>query len=276
MSSFEQPAKSCTVLVTRPEGNQAQALSEELSKHGFAVIKMPLLRIEAPDSWLRFDQSFSDLLSYDWIVFASRNAVETSLNRARETGVFDALRKIRIAVIGSSTKAALESHGLKASFCPSSYIAESFAAEFPKADSTDKKERVLWPKTDKGRMLVKEELEKLGYLVDTVISYKSRGPHDPLKCALELAGLLQEQKLDIVTLNSSETARHFKQVIELACLHSGLAESELLHKFKIAAIGPETGKTCISLFGRLDIEASPYTSAGLVQAIKKATTDSCS
>ena len=41
----------------------------------------------------------------------------------------------------------------------------------------------------------------------------------------------------------------------------------LLANVCIASIGPQTSKTCLSCFGRVDVEAKEYTLPGLVAAI---------
>lgn len=253
-----------SILVTR-SSHQAVALSEELRRFGFDPVEMPLLSFAAPESWQQFDQAFLNLRKYDWLLFASANAIEKSLERAETLGVLSELKEVSIACMGSAGSELLERHGIKVSFLPDEFVAESFAAKFPRASGANNK--LLWSRGDKGRQFLKDELENLGYLVDVVISYRSCGPENPDSYAELLGSLLKHKKLSAITLTSSQAAQNLKVILQLAGRIYFCQEAEFLAQVKLAVIGPETAKTCIGLFGRVDIVASEYTVCGLANAL---------
>jgi uroporphyrinogen-III synthase len=58
--------------------------------------------------------------------------------------------------------------------------------------------------------------------------------------------------------------RHFCQLLEGAIGPAWLAH---LPPVGLASIGPQTSKTCQTLLGRVDVEATEYTLEGLTQAV---------
>lgn len=251
------------ILVTRP-ANQSQNLMDLLKAQGAEPVSLPLIRIVPPEDWDEFDAAFSDIEKYSWLIFASVNAVESTVNRLRTLRIFEKLNSVKIACVGASTAAALPAHGLTASMIPEQFVAESLVSEFAELHETNR--RVLWPRTNIGRLTLKQQLKKIGWTVDLVHSYITLGPADPERTALDLSNMLQNERLDIITLASSETARQLDQILKLALAENGL-ESEPFANVKLAVIGPETAKTCLQLFGRVDIQANPFSAEGLVDAI---------
>ncbi|MBY0358718.1 MAG: uroporphyrinogen-III synthase [Candidatus Obscuribacterales bacterium] len=256
-----------SVLVTRPR-EQAGELSSLLTDHGFQSVELPLIRIEEPESWESFDLAFSSDKEYDWLIFASVNAVRSTLRRLELIGRQDKLRVSRLAAIGKTTAAELTSHQLNATYCPPNFIAESFIENFPGYPYlADKK--ILWPKTNIGRTLIADKLRDAGADVEIIYAYRTCGPENPPEYAQKLTELLRDEKLDVITLTSSETVKQ---------LHSLLQNMEpqkleqLLQKTQIAVIGPETAQSAKRLLGRVDIQAETFTIDGLVKAIMKQTT----
>jgi uroporphyrinogen-III synthase len=76
--------------------------------------------------------------------------------------------------------------------------------------------------------------------------------------------------VDIITFASSKTVLFFSQLTA----HIFTYNPENLARVCIASIGPQTSKTCQTVFGRVDIEAEEYTLEGLTNAIIKWTNHS--
>lgn len=130
-----------------------------------------------------------------------------------------------------------------------------------------------------GEILV-QELTAKGALVVEVAAYQSRCPENVPPPA-EIA--LQNGTVDVITFTSSKTVQFFYQLIQKVfsknsqedlsfalpevSSHQSIAKS--IEKVCIASIGPQTSKTCRSLFGRVDVEAEEYTLEGLTQALIK-------
>lgn len=262
---LDSSLKGTRVLITRPE-SQAKPLADLLQAHGAECHVIPLLTIAPPKSWKEFDAAIKNLPEYAWLIFASANAVDSTLERVRHLGdsVFALFKEVKIACVGKSTAATLVQYGLQADLVPEKFVAESLVEEFAKKAEAGK--RVLWPKTNKGRLLIKDDLEKLGWKVDIVYSYSTEGPADPEKCARELHSLMESNKIDIITLTSSEAVINLDAILEMS-LQLKLSNFKNLPKIKLAVIGPETAKTCMALFGRVDIQAAEYSISGLINAI---------
>lgn len=254
------------ILVTRP-AQQSRKLLELLHAEGAEAIELPLIRICAPDSWDEFDLAFKSLNQYSWIIFASTNAVETSLARAGELGLQDQVSTVKIACVGASTAAALAEHGLKISLLPQEYIADSLLKEFP-GPIDESSRKLLWPRTNIGRNTLKEGLEKKGWTVEIVHSYQTLGPEEPEASAKKLLSLLESRQVYAITLASSETCKRLKEILDLARLFNNGTQDELLSSVKLAAIGPETANSCLKHLGRVDLVATEYTSAGLIEALR--------
>lgn len=254
------------VLVTRP-AHQAPVLVDGLKSHGAEVLQLPLLSISPPESWLEFDNAFSNLGEYDWVLFASVNAVESSLSRLSELGISVAsLNSLSVAAIGPATARSLTERGISVGFQPAEYVAEQMVAEFPGYRDGLHGVRVLWPKANVGRLLIKTELESAGARVHTVHCYRTAGPQNASQTSARLKDLLLNRQVDVVTLTSSETVRIFHELL----IVDGADSQPFLTDVKLAVIGPETAKTAKNLLGRTDIQAREFTIPGLINALLQA------
>lgn len=261
------------ILVTRPR-HQAEQLSSHLRSLGGEVVEIPLIAINPPESWEPLDNALKDLNEYDWLLFTSVNAVESCLNRLVALGkTAQDLRSRRLAAIGPSTAQALNQKGLKPDFCPSKFIGEGLVAEFPGYPNL-KGVKVLWPRTNVGRPYVMEKLTEAGATVDIVASYVTSDPDNPEATADELAALLADGRVDLITLASAQTARNFAKFLTMGLARQGLSETEakasmqeLLDEVVIASIGPETSHVAAKHLGKVDVEARRFTTEGLVEAV---------
>lgn len=246
-----------TILVTRSVGQSSQ-FSDRLKQAGANVIEMPTLEIVPPSSWEALDQAIAHLLGFDWLVLTSTNGVDYFFERL-ETQKLDAraLFGVKIAVVGEKTAASLKEQGLKPDFIPPDFVADSLVANFPESLQGKK---VLFPRVETGgREILVKELTAKGAEVVEVAAYQSRCPEAIAPAAL---AALQRQAVDIITFASSKTVQNFCHLLEL----NGGAN---LDSVCIASIGPQTSKTCVSLLGRVDVEAEEYTMDGLFQSLVK-------
>lgn len=253
------------ILVTRPI-YQSPELCRPLEELGAHTISIPLIRIVEPRSWNAFDNAVRQLDSYDWLIFASANAIKATMQRMQKLELKINTGKPKVACIGTATAKALSAYGIACDFTPEKFVAESFIEQFPQTESANA--RALWPKTNIGRMLIKEELEKAGWKVDAVDSYNTLGPEDLIETGTSILQLLQQDQIDAITLSSSETARNLKAALLAA--HADVDSS--LRKVKLVVIGSSTEKTCIEIFGRCDSCAQTFNTDGLVEAVIQALT----
>ncbi len=201
-------------MVTRAE-EQADSFATLLQDQGATTIERALLAVHPASDYTKLDQALKDLGQYDWIIFASHNAVKFTLQRLKALGLSaQALSCCQLASIGAATSSSLNEVGLTVAFQPTAYVAESLAAELPQQTNLAGK-RLLWPKTNIGRLLIAQELEAAGAKVDIAIAYESGLPANKEQLAVELVGLLQDKAIDIITLASAQTARNLGLVLEL-------------------------------------------------------------
>lgn len=255
------PLTGKTILVTRSVGQSSQ-FSDRLTNAGANVVEMPAIEIGSPSSWSGLDNAIAHLTDFDWLILTSTNGVDYFFERLETQGKdARALAHVKIAVVGEKTASVLKQHGIQADFVPPNFVADSLVEHFPEPLEGKK---VLFPRVETGgrEVLVKEFIAK-GAEVIEVAAYESRCPK-----AIDLAALdaLQRQVVDIITFASSKTVKNFCQLLKP---HNDIN----LDGICLASIGPQTSKDCISLLGRVDIEAKEYTLDGLTAAIIQWTQD---
>lgn len=241
--------------MTRSVGQSSQ-FGDRLTKAGATVIEMPAIEIAPPSSWKALDQAIAHLSDFNWLILTSTNGVDYFFERLATQGKdARALAGVKIAVVGEKTASCLKQHCLQPDFIPPDFVADSMVAHFPEPLEGKK---VLFPRVETGgREVLVKELTAKGAKVIEVAAYQSRCPQAIAPDALEA---LQRHVVDIITFASSKTVQNFCQLLEF----NGGAN---LNGVCIASIGPQTSKTCVSLLGRVDVEAEEYTMEGLFQSL---------
>lgn len=249
------PLSGKTILVTRSAGQSSQ-FSDRLAAAGATVIEMPAIEIGPPISWEGLDRAIAHLSDFHWLILTSTNGVEYFFERLQTQGKdARALAGVKIGVVGEKTAQSLKQYCLQPDFVPPYYVADALAEHFPEPLEGKK---VLFPRVETGgRETLVKELTAKGAEVIEVAAYESRCPKTIAPNALEA---LQSRTVDVITFASSKTVKNFCQLLET----NGSAN---LEGICIASIGPQTSKSCISLLGRVDIEAEEYTMEGLFQSL---------
>ena len=239
------------ILVTR-EREKSILFASKLISLGMKPVLCPLVSYEFNESEIYNKDIINNLSQFDWIFFTSQNAVRFFFEILKKN-CYDsrALAKTQIAVVGYKTKQELEKYNLKADFIPKKFSLESLLNELGELqDLTCKK--ILHP-TQIGTIgreslhnIITWEIYKANFidaLDETIIKEFKQG-------------------IDIVTFFSSDTARHFKQLIQTQIGAAG--QLPLL-----AAIGEETAKTVKELFGNVDVISEIATEDALIEALEK-------
>ncbi|NJL90689.1 MAG: uroporphyrinogen-III C-methyltransferase [Coleofasciculaceae cyanobacterium SM2_1_6] len=262
------PLAGKTILVTRA-ANQASEFSELLQQQGAEILEMPTLEIIPPSSWQALDAAIEHLANFDWLLLTSANAVNYFCQRLLASSQdLRSLATIKIAVVGTKTAQSLEAWGIKPDFIPQEFIAEALLTNFPVALPGLK---ILFPRVETGgREILVREMTKAGAIVHEVAAYESRCPN---QISPEVSLALTTDQIDIITFTSSKTVEYFWQILQQGGVISNMMEkieyptSKLLENTLIAAIGPQTAKSCKGILGKMDIEAQEYTLEGLAKAI---------
>lgn len=241
-------------LVTRTR-TQASALSDMLTQRGAQPIELPTIEVQPLDDYTELDHALQRHDDYDWAVFSSANTVDIVFDRLNALG-FDAraLHGVQIAAIGPATRRRLRARGIIADFMPSSFVAEAAAGEL-KALGIDGK-RVLLPQAEIARDALRNGLMDAGARVDTIAVYRTVTPPNTTE---RLQGILADG-IDIATFTSSSTASNLVALLD--------GNTEALKDATIACIGPITAKRAAELGFKVDVMASEYTIAGLVEALE--------
>jgi uroporphyrinogen-III synthase len=118
--------------------------------------------------------------------------------------------------------------------------------------------RILLPRADIARAVLREELVARGASVDEVAAYRTvRGRPTPAAFAALRAGV------DVIAFTSASTVRNFVDLI-------GDDLDEVLRDTAIACIGPITARAADELGLPVHVVAEEYTIEGLTEAIVNA------
>lgn len=230
------------IVITRDQ-SQSRQLAERLSALGAEVVECPVIEIRP----LEFSTAGID--QYDWIIFTSVNGVRHFLNRLTD------LRQLkgRIAAVGASTQAAIESFRLRVDRVPREYVAEGLVEAFAGDDLAGK--RILIPRAAVARDLAPLALRRRGAMVDILDVYETVLPEVAAARAAEAFRV----KPDWVTFTSSSTVTNLLSVLDAAQLKGVL----------LASIGPVTSDALLKQALTVTCQANPHTMDGLVEAIMR-------
>jgi uroporphyrinogen III methyltransferase / synthase len=240
------------VVVTRA-AEQGAPVARLLANRGATVIVMPLIAIGAPSSWRDLDEGIARATrgEYEWVVFASVNAVEKFFGRGRDAE--RALGASKVAAVGPSTAAALEKHGARVDLVPNPHTARAVAESLGAGPG-----RVLFPRVERGPALP-EAFVAGRWEVDEVAAYRNlpapRGPeHDTA----------ENGAFDVIVFMSPSAVDAF--VSSVAWTGLGLAPGDERPR-TVACIGPTTAARARERGLRADIVPEQHSAAGLLDAL---------
>jgi uroporphyrinogen III methyltransferase/synthase len=256
----ERPLFGKRILVTRPK-EQALDLVERLEARGAQAIEAPMIRIVPPDDTAPLDDVCARAGEFDWIIFASANAVDAFVDRLLD-GPRDlrALKDAKLCVVGATTAERLAKRGLKADLIPTEYRADAVVRAL--ADTTAVKGlKVLLPHADIGREVIADELRKQGAEVTEVIAYRTVVAEAEREGEPDIYRMLLERRIDAVTFTSASAVRNFVRVL------GAEPAADLLRTTVIASIGPVTAEAASQSGVQTTVMPSSYTIPALVDAL---------
>ena len=242
------------IVVTRPS-DESDRSAASLEALGAEVLIAPMVRILPLDDFGPLDDAIGRLGSFDWLVFTSGNGVRHFLDRLEARGRdLRALGHLKLAAIGPSTAEALARFRLKADLVPESYRSESLAEAL--ADRAAGR-RILLARADRGRALLKDELERVAH-IEQVPVYRNADAESLPPGVLEQ---IEGGSIDWITLTSSAIAER------LHALLPEPARNRIGREVRVASLSPVTSATITRLGWPVAVEAAVYTWDGLVEAI---------
>ena len=241
------------VLVTRSR-SQASRLCTLLEQAGANTVELPTIQIGPLEDFSELDATLKNIADYQWVIFASANAVESVFDRFESQGKdARALAGMTVGAIGPTTAQALSRWGITADFVPSRPVSAVVLKELSGRDWKDVS--VLLPSADIGRDELEKGLTDLGAKVNRLAAYRNV----PVEGVSGLAKKAFVDGVDIVTFTSSSTVRNLVEMLD--------GDRAALETSFIACIGPVTSATARELGLQVDLEATEHTVEGLVDAL---------
>jgi uroporphyrinogen III methyltransferase / synthase len=250
------------VLVTRPR-DQAADLVHRLEAMGAEAIEAPMIRIEPPEDYGPLDEACTRVGEFDWIVFASANAVDAFINRLLH-GPRDlrALRDAKVCGVGPATGERLGKYGLKVDLVPAEHRAEGVVRAISETHDVQGL-KVLLPRADIGREMIADELRKQGADVTEVVAYRTVVVEPEREGEPDIYRMLLERRIDVVTFTSGSAVRNFVRVL------GAEPAADLLRGTVVASIGPLTAEAAALANIETSIMPTEHTIPALVDAIVK-------
>lgn len=192
------------VLVTRP-AHQAGTLSEQITRAGGAVTRVPVIEIAGPADRDAVDEILARVAAFDIAIFVSPNAVDQTLALLAARGGWPG--GPRIATVGRGSAAVLARHGLRADICPAArFDSEGLLAEAA-LQQVSGLEVVIF-RGDGGRGLLAETLTARGARVVFAEVYRRRLPDAARE---QLARVAAGAPVDVIVVTSNEGLENLVQ-----------------------------------------------------------------
>lgn len=245
-----RPLAGRIVLIPRPAG-QGDDLAARITEQGGAAVFVPAIRISSPESWEPLDEAILHADRFDWIVFSSVNGVTAFMERLRALGRDGRwLGTARLAAVGPATAQALAAAGFICDLVPDEFRAESLAAALAPAAG---RARMLLVRAERGRDVLKRDLEAAGHHVTDVIAYRSE-PIDRLEDGDR--SLLDSCPIDWIVVTSPAVAEACRSLF-----------GDQFDRWRIATISPLTSAAVRRLGGTVAVEAAEASAAGITAAL---------
>ena len=233
------------ILVTGSR-NMADSLEKEFEQYGGETIAISL--VETIPDYSDCDDIFNNLEKYSCFIFTSANGVNIFFDRLRNLRVdIRKLANARFAVVGTSTKKALEKYGLYADFIPSKFTSKILAEELSK-ELTDK-DKILIVRGKQGKNFIEDKFSEMSVEFDKICIYETIQDE---RRADEVKRICPDVDYIVVTSGSGAIALR-----DMAgCEHDN-----------IVAIGPVTKRDCEEAGLRVKFVAEEFDARGIVDVI---------
>ncbi len=218
-----------TVVVTRGAGGD-DALSARLRQLGAEVLEFPAIALAPAEDFGPLDEALRGLARFDWVAFASGNAVEQAVARLDALGLTRGLlADRRLACVGPATGARLEALARAPDLMPSEATGAALAASLA---PHVRGKAVLVPRAAEGRPELIDGLRAAGAEVVAPVSYRTVLAAPGSLAAL--GALLAAGRVDAVTFASPSAVQG---------VVAGLgSEASRLDGVLLGAIGPTTAE----------------------------------
>lgn len=242
------------VVLTRPIAEAGRSAAD-LEALGAEVLVAPTVSIGPVEDSSLVDHAIEQIHTFHWLVFTSGNGVRHFLDRLDALGRdLRALGHLRLAAIGPTTAEALARYRLRADLVPGAYRSEALAAALvAQAAGT----RVLLARADRGRTVLKDELERVADVEQVAVYRNADAEILPDDVVARIAG----GSVDWITITSPAI------VERLHALLPDAARAQVGRAVRLASLSPVTTAAAHRLGWPVGAEATVYTWEGLVAAM---------
>ena len=254
-----RPLSGRRIVVTRSR-EQAGELIDMLEERGAEAIPAHAIRITAPEDPAPLDEACRNAGSFDWIVFASANAVDYFMQRLLANGDVRDLHGVRLCTVGPSTASRLQRYGIRVDLTPAEFRADALAEALTGSGSLEG-QRILMPRADIARDRLAEQLREAGAEVVDVVAYRTVPGSADRDDDYDVYRMLLDHQIDAVTFASASAVKNF-----VAMIGQDQA-ADLLHSTVVASIGPVTAEAAQQLGINTTVMPERYTIPDLVDAL---------
>ena len=254
-----RPLSGRRIVVTRSR-EQATELIDMLEERGAEAIPAHAIRITAPEDPGPLEEACRTAGSFDWIIFASANAVDYFMRRLLANGDVRDLHGVRLCTVGPSTASRLQRYGIRVDLTPAEFRADALI-EALKASGTLKGQRILLPRADIARDRLADELREAGAEVVDVVAYRTIPGSGERDGEYDVYRMLLDRQIDAITFASASAVRNFVTMIGQD------QAADLLKSTVVASIGPVTAEAAQQLGIHTSVMPARYTIPDLVDAL---------
>jgi uroporphyrinogen-III synthase len=243
------------ILVTRGE-EQGEAFCALIRDRGGVPVLFPTIRLVPPDDPRPLEDAVSRLSSFDWIVFASANAVRFFCERAAGAGIAAPPAGVRVACVGPGTGRELARRRYPVHLTAEVHTAAGLLGALRREGIAGK--RFLVPRAQEGRETLVAGIAGEGGTAEAVVAYANGLPERDERAAREVVSAPP----DVCTFASPSAFRNFFRLV-------GEREAlGVLLKSRIAVIGEVTAQAVAERNFTVDIMPEKYTLEGMLDAIE--------
>ena len=254
-----KPLAGRRIVVTRaPE--QAAELNACLRALGAEVLAMPTMSFAVATDFTAIDAALDRLGEFDWLVFASQNAVRFVTERVtatRKRASTVAFPSLQVAAVGQATATASAAAGFRATYTARNASGESLASELAHYVTG---KSVLLPRSDRGDARLMNGLREAGARVTDVVAYRTLGAQE---INAEALGDFRAGQVDAILFASPSAFQNLCEVIPVPEM------AMLSLRVNFAAIGPTTAKALREAGVRVAIQPTQSSAILLADAVAK-------
>jgi uroporphyrinogen III methyltransferase/synthase len=254
-----RPLSGRRIIVTRSR-EQATELIDMLEERGAEAIPAHSIRITAAEDPAPLEEACRQAGSFNWIIFASANAVDYFMRGLLTRGDVRDLHGVRLCTVGPSTASRLQRYGIRVDLTPAEFRADALLDAL-KAFGSLNGQRVLIPRTNIARDRLAEGLREAGADVVDIVAYRTMPGGIERSGEYDIYRLLLDRQIDAVTFASASAVRNFVSMI------GEDQAADLLKSTVVASIGPVTAEAAQQLGIQTTIMPARYTMPDLVDAL---------